>query len=329
MLKGTYCNDDLFSTPYQLLKDFKQSKTKADEGTCVHLTVPPKQEASLPASPPRGNTDSEKNGVSAEQQLSGCGVGAQTTPKAPFPSPSPTSSKQIFAWMKESRPSTKVEKQSPPGSGASKRMWTAYTSGQLVEFEEEFHFNRYLCPPRRVEMAKSLSRSERQIKIWFQNKRMKYKKDKSQGGAGPLQLELRHPFSTAFNKRTPSDYGMSASYQDTMKSCSIQQQYDSSVPEYDPHCLHDLGGSYETSDMRSSSAYVGGNYMNAGSTSGQSLYGVDHLAHQLSTMDYFGAAEMPTGRYPGSCDTNPSYPGLLAHNPPQVIIQDVHKLTHL
>ncbi|CAG9766495.1 unnamed protein product [Ceutorhynchus assimilis] len=57
-----------------------------------------------------------------------------------------------------------------------KRPRTAFTASQIKSLEAEFEKNKYLSVAKRCQLSKTLKLTETQIKIWFQNRRTKWKR---------------------------------------------------------------------------------------------------------------------------------------------------------
>ncbi|XP_026163106.1 homeobox protein BarH-like 1 isoform X2 [Mastacembelus armatus] len=63
-----------------------------------------------------------------------------------------------------------------------RRSRTVFTELQLMGLEKRFEKQKYLSTPDRIDLAESLGLSQLQVKTWYQNRRMKWKKIVLQGG---------------------------------------------------------------------------------------------------------------------------------------------------
>ncbi|XP_015202073.2 homeobox protein vent1 [Lepisosteus oculatus] len=63
------------------------------------------------------------------------------------------------------------------GESARRRIRTKFTSDQIYKLEKTFSKDKYLGATERLKLAAKLNLSEIQVKTWFQNRRMKLKRE--------------------------------------------------------------------------------------------------------------------------------------------------------
>ncbi|XP_031716414.1 homeobox protein BarH-like 2 [Anarrhichthys ocellatus] len=71
---------------------------------------------------------------------------------------------------------------STPRLKKPRRSRTIFTELQLMGLEKKFQKQKYLSTPDRLDLAQSLGLTQLQVKTWYQNRRMKWKKMVLKGG---------------------------------------------------------------------------------------------------------------------------------------------------
>ncbi|XP_071771776.1 NK2 transcription factor related, locus 9 [Centroberyx gerrardi] len=83
-----------------------------------------------------------------------------------------------------------MDSESEKNNSKKKKRRVLFSKAQTLELERRFRQQRYLSGPEREQLARILSLTPTQVKIWFQNHRYKMKRGRAEGAQ---EMEIPHP----------------------------------------------------------------------------------------------------------------------------------------